>query len=115
MIDWIGLGVILLLLVGGIYALVRANEPRTPLTEEEFEMRAHESRGLMGAGVMALQKLLDPAVEKAAAVQEDFRQGYLDGEQESGEGAGDDDIVDQPASQDEFHSSNVEKETKKNA
>jgi hypothetical protein len=35
---------------------------------------------------MGLQKILDPGAEKAAIVQEDFRQGYLDGEQESGEG-----------------------------
>jgi hypothetical protein len=37
---------------------------------------------------MGLQKFLDPAQEKAIAAQEDFKQGYLDGEQESGEGKG---------------------------
>ena len=40
---------------------------------------------MLGAGMMGLQKILDPAAEKAAIVLEDFRQGYLDGEQESGD------------------------------
>ncbi|HEV7843848.1 MAG TPA: hypothetical protein VGO69_09125 [Pyrinomonadaceae bacterium] len=83
--DWIGLGLIILLVCGGFYALMRANEPRPPLTEEEFQKRAHESRGLAGAGMSALQQVLDPATERAEAVIQDMRQGYLDGEQESGD------------------------------
>jgi hypothetical protein len=83
--DWVGLGIIILLVGGGLYALMRANEPRAPLTEEEFQKRAHESRGLAGAGFSALQQVLDPATERAEAVIQDMRQGYLDGEQESGD------------------------------
>ena len=82
--DWIGLGIIILIVVGGFYALVRANDPR-PLTEEEFQRRAHENRGLAGAGFSALQQMLDPATGRAEAVVEDMRQGYYDGEQESGD------------------------------
>jgi hypothetical protein len=84
--DWIGLGVIILLVVGGLYALVRANEPRKPLTEEEFQKRASESASLMGSGMSALQQMLNPSAEKAEAVIQDMRQGYYDGEQESGDG-----------------------------
>ena len=80
--DFIGLGFILLLVFGGLYLLTR---PAKPLTVEEFEKRAHENPGMLSAGMMGLQKILDPATEKAAIVQEDFRQGYLDGEQESGD------------------------------
>jgi hypothetical protein len=80
--DWIGLGFILLIVCGGLYLLAR---PAKPITQEEYEKRAAEAPSLLSAGVMGLQKILDPAVEKAAAVQEDFRQGYLDGEQESGD------------------------------
>jgi hypothetical protein len=83
MTDWIGLGFILLIVFGGLYLLMR---PAKPVTQEEHERRVQEGRGMLGASVMGLQKILDPASEKAAAVQEDFRQGYLDGEQESGEG-----------------------------
>jgi hypothetical protein len=81
--DLLGLAFILLLVFGGLYLLTR---PTKPLTVEEFEKRANESRGLMGAGMLGLQKVLDPRAEKAIAAQEDFRQGYLDGEQESGDG-----------------------------
>ena len=80
--DWLGLGFILLIVCGGLYLLAR---PAKPITQEEFEKRASEAPSLLSAGVMGLQKILDPAVEKAAAVQEDYRQGYLDGEQESGD------------------------------
>ncbi|HEX7997996.1 MAG TPA: hypothetical protein VF528_06360 [Pyrinomonadaceae bacterium] len=83
MSDWLGLGFILLIVCGGLYLLAR---PAKPVTQEEFEKRAAEAPSLLSAGVMGLQKILDPAVEKAAAVQEDFRQGYLDGEQEAGDG-----------------------------
>ena len=81
--DLIGLAFILLLVFGGLYLLTR---PAKPLTVEEFEKRANENRGMMGAGMLGLQKILDPGTEKAIAAQEDFRQGYLDGEQESGDG-----------------------------
>jgi hypothetical protein len=80
--DWVGLGFILLLVFGGLYLLTR---PKKPLTAEEFEKRAGEGPGLLSAGALGLQKILDPAAAKAAEVQEDFRQGYLDGEQESGD------------------------------
>ena len=81
--DLIGLAFILLLVVGGLYLLTR---PTKPLTVEEFEKRASEGGGMLGAGMMGLQKVLDPGAEKAVAAVEDFRQGYLDGEQESGDG-----------------------------
>ena len=81
--DLIGLAFILLLVVGGLYLLTR---PTKPLTVEEFEKRASEGAGMLGAGMMGLQKVLDPGAEKAVAAVEDYRQGYLDGEQESGDG-----------------------------
>jgi hypothetical protein len=81
--DLIGLGFILLVVFVVLYLLTR---PRKPLTIEEFEKRASENPGMLSAGMMGLQKILDPAAAKAAIVQEDFRQGYLDGEQESGDG-----------------------------
>ena len=80
--DLIGLAFILLIVFGGLYLLTR---PAKKLTTEEFERRAKEGAGMLGAGMMGLQKILDPAAEKAAIVLEDFRQGYLDGEQESGD------------------------------
>ena len=55
------------------------------MTVEEYERRAHEAPGLLSAGLVGLQKALDPATEKAVEAQEDLRQGRYDGEQGSGD------------------------------
>jgi len=68
----------------GIFGLTRLSKPYD-VTAEEFERRAQEGPGLLGAGLIGIQKALDPAVEKAAVVQEDLKQGRYDGEQGSGE------------------------------
>ncbi|HEY0544938.1 MAG TPA: hypothetical protein VGC91_06035 [Pyrinomonadaceae bacterium] len=83
MSDWIGLGIIVLLIIGAVVGLSMLGKPYE-VSQEEFDKRAKEASG-MSAGLLGLQKFLDPAAGKAAAVQEDFKQGYLDGEQESGD------------------------------
>lgn len=82
--DWIGLGVIVLIVIFGLFGLSRVSRPYD-VSNEEFERRAQEGPGLLGAGLIGIQKALDPAVEKAVAVQEDFKAGRYDGEQDSGE------------------------------
>jgi hypothetical protein len=84
--DWIGLSVILLIVLGGLYWLMRANQPHA-LTQEEYEKRLRESigRGLVSGAGIAFQKFLDPAAEKAIAVQNDLRAGHYDAKQESGD------------------------------
>ena len=84
MSDWIGLGVIVFIVLCGLFGLSRLSKPYDVSTEE-FERRAQEGPGLLGAGLIGIQKALDPAMEKAVEVQEDFRQGRYDGEQESGD------------------------------
>src|ERR1044072_5704542 len=84
MSDWVGLGIIALLVLLGLFGISRVSKPYD-VTTEEFERRAQEGPGLLGAGLVSIQKALDPAAERAAAVQEDFRQGRYDGEQESGD------------------------------
>jgi hypothetical protein len=86
MSDWIGLGVIAFLVICGWFGLSQLSKPYD-ITTEEFEKRAHDGRGLLGAGLVELQKVLNPAMEKAEEVQEDLRQGRYDGEQGSGEPA----------------------------
>jgi hypothetical protein len=83
--DWVGLIFLLLLGAGALVALSRLGKPYQP-TAEEFEERAANNPGLLSAGMMGLQKILDPAADKAAEVQQDSRQGFYDGEQESGDG-----------------------------
>lgn len=89
--DWIGLAIIGFLILCGLFGLSRLGKPYD-VTPEEFERRAQEGPGLLGAGLVGLQKALDPAMERAVEVQEDLKQGRYDGEQGSGEPpeAGDD-------------------------
>ena len=65
--DLIGIGLIALLVLGAVFGLLQLSKP-------------------YDAGMSGLQKILDPAAGKAMEVQEDFKQGYYNGEQESGDG-----------------------------
>ena len=85
MSNWIGLAFLLLLVVGAIWALSALGKPRKPLTEEEFERRVSEGAGLVGAGLMGLQKALEPAAERAEVTQQEFKRGNYDQKQESGD------------------------------
>ena len=82
--DWIGLGIIAFLILCGLFALSRLSKPYD-VSVEEFERRAQEGPGLLSAGLVGLQKALDPSKEKAVEVIEDLKQGRFDGEQESGD------------------------------
>ena len=82
--DWIGLGVLVFLVLCGLFGLSRLSKPYD-ITTEEFERRAQEGPGLLGAGLVGIQKALDPAMQKAVEAQEDFKRGRYDGEQGSGD------------------------------
>ena len=84
MSDWIGVAVIIFIVLCGLFGLSRLSKPYD-LSTEEFERRAQEGPGLLGASLIGLQSALDPAMEKAVQVQEDLKQGRYDGEQESGD------------------------------
>ena len=84
MSDWIGLGVIAFLVLCGLFGLSQLSKPYD-VTTEEFERRAQEGPGVLGAGLVGLQKALDPSKEKAVEVLEDLKRGRYDGEQGSGE------------------------------
>ena len=84
MSDWIGLGIILFLVLCGLFGLSQLSKPYD-VTTEEFERRAQEGPGLLSAGLVTLQKALDPSKEKAVEAIEDLKQGRYDGEQGSGE------------------------------
>jgi hypothetical protein len=80
--DWIGLGVILLVVVGGLFGMARLGTPPKPLTPGEFEERIRQSHGTMSAGVAgmmyALQKLMNPKAAEAVEIMKDLRAGYYD-------------------------------------
>src|SRR5258705_12963417 len=89
--DWIGLAIIGFIVICGLFAWSHLSKPYD-LSIEEFEKRAQEGPGLIGAGLVRLQKALDPAMEKAGEAREDLRQRRYDGEQEPGEPPGSDGV-----------------------
>ena len=84
MSDWIGLAVIAFVILCVVFGFSRVSKPYDVSTEE-FERRAQEGPGLLGAGLVGLQKALDPSKEKAVEVVQDLKRGRYDGEQGSGE------------------------------
>ena len=80
--DWIGIGVIVLVIVGGLLLLNQVTKPYDVKNEEEFEKRRKEGTGLLTAGMMGLQQILDPGAKKAVEVQQDLRRGIYDDEEE---------------------------------
>lgn len=82
--DWIGIGVIAAVVLFAVYGLHRLSKPYD-VTPEEFEKRAQEGPGLISAGMIGLQKMLEPGAKKASEVQEDLRQGRYNKEDESGD------------------------------
>ncbi len=83
--DWIGLAVIGFIVLLGLLGLWRLSKPYD-VSVEEFEKRAAEAPSLLTAGLVGLQKILDPAAGKAVETQEDFKQGRFDSEQAKGDG-----------------------------
>lgn len=96
MSDWIGLAVIGFVILCVVFGFSRLSKPYDVSTDE-FERRAQEGPGLLGASLVGLQKALDPSKEKSVEVLQDLKQGRYDGEQGSGEppeaGEGDDQKV----------------------
>ena len=79
--DWIGIGVIVLVIVGGLLLLNQVTKPYDVKDEEEFQKRRKEG-GLLSAGMMGLQQVLDPSAKKAVEVQQDLRRGIYDDKEE---------------------------------
>jgi hypothetical protein len=78
--DWIGLGVIAVVIVGGLILLNQITKPYDVKTEEEFQKR--KQLGARTAGVMGLQQIFDPAAKKSVEVQQDLRRGIYDDKEE---------------------------------
>ena len=80
--DWIGIGVIALVIVQ-FDPVDQITKPYDVKTEEEFQKRRKESAGMMVAGLKGLQEMLDPAEKKAAIVQQDLQRGLYDDKEEA--------------------------------
>jgi hypothetical protein len=78
--DWIGIGVIALLIIAALFGLSQISKPYDVKTEEEFQKR--KELGARTAGVMGLQQIIDPAAKKSVEVQQDLRHGIYDDREE---------------------------------
>lgn len=78
--DWIGIGVIALVIVGALLLLNQITKPYDVKDEDEFERR--RKQGGRATGLMGLQQILDPAAKKSVEVQQDLRRGIYDDEEE---------------------------------
>ena len=78
--EWIGVGIIALLIVGGLVLLNHITKPYDVKDEEEFQRRRRQ--GGRATGLMGLQGILDPAFKKSVEVQQDLRHGIYDDEEE---------------------------------
>ena len=82
--NWIGLGVFGLVILAALFGLYQISKPYD-VTPEEFEKRAQEGPGLISAGMVGLQKMLEPGVKKSVEAQQDLRRGRYNKEDDSGE------------------------------
>jgi len=80
--DWIGIGIVALVIVGALLLLNQITKPYNVKNEEEFERKRKEGTGLATAGLMGLQQILDPGAKKAVEVRQDLRRGIYDDKEE---------------------------------
>lgn len=83
--DWIGLAFLILVAVGAWYGLRVLGKPKK-LTEQEFEQRVNEGRSLVNAGMMELDKFLNPQAAKSIEVIEELKSGNYNQKQNKGDG-----------------------------
>ena len=78
--DWIGIGIIVLVILGGLLLLNQITKPYDVKDEDEFERRRKQAG--RATGLMGLQQILDPAAKKSVEVQQDLRRGIYDDQEE---------------------------------
>lgn len=88
MTDWLGLGFILLLILGGLIG-VRALSRERVSTAEEFERRASEEKTMLGTAVNALQQITDPADGRSKEVIAQMKDGTFQTKKKEGKAEGD--------------------------
>jgi hypothetical protein len=88
MSDVVGLLFFVLLVVGVFVGLKILGKPQKR-TEAEFEKNVAESTSMLGAGMNALQKALDPAAARAKEVQTQMKEGRYAKKKREGKAAGD--------------------------
>lgn len=87
MADWYGLIFLGLLVAGALIGLKLLSKPRTS-TADEFEKRAADSTTAMGAGLNALQEMMNPEAAKAKEVITQMKEGRYMKKKKEGKAGG---------------------------
>lgn len=85
--DWIGI-LFFVLLIAGIFIGLKVLSKQRVSTENEFEKRAAENTTMMGAGMNALQELMNPEEAKAKEVQTQVKEGRYGKKKREGKAGG---------------------------
>jgi hypothetical protein len=85
MSDWLGLLFFVSLIIGVYFALRTLANPKKR-TVEDFERGIEEGTGLAGAGMNALQKLLQPEAAKGVEVVLELKNGRYNKKKQDGKG-----------------------------
>ena len=92
--DWIGLGIILLVVAGALVGMSYLGRRPKQMTVDEYEQKVAEARGTTRAaalaGMNALNKMVNPKAVEAVEKQKDLQAGYYNDAEKKGEGDGDD-------------------------
>jgi hypothetical protein len=78
--EWIGLGIVAVVIIGGLLLLNQITKPYDVKDEEEFQRRRRQAG--RATGLMGLQQIIDPAAKRSVEVQQDLRRGIYDDEEE---------------------------------
>ena len=89
MSDWIGLGFIALLIIGIFIGLKQLSKP-IKSTTNEFDKRAAESASLLGAGISAINGMLNPQAAKGKTAIEEVKKGTYNKKESEGKMIGED-------------------------
>jgi hypothetical protein len=88
--DWVGLGIIVIVVVGALVGMSYLGRKPKQLTTDEYERRVAEAkgttRGAAIAGLYAMQKLLNPKAVEAIEVQRDLKAGFYNDAEKKGDG-----------------------------
>jgi hypothetical protein len=85
--DWLGLSILLLFAFGAWFGLRALSKPRQ-LTEQDFEKRVNKGRSLVNAGMMELNKFLNPQAAKSIEVIQNLKNGRYNKKRQSGKEGG---------------------------
>ncbi len=86
--DWTG-ALFFAVLIFGVFWGLRELGKQSSRTPEEFEKGAEESPSLLGAGVNALNGILNPEAGKGNNAVKELKRGSFDKKKKEGKSAGD--------------------------